>query len=163
MGDAIEVEAVSHVFKREVAEQGRLYIGAAKANMGHSAAIQWAHEHHQGHASLWRAHASANIGFKDINLKIKTDAWGVVIVIKAMEWPRASGAILRIRRIGVNSSGCGGANSHSIIESNQDHVPPAKKLVFKSLSLARGTFLIPLVGSKPEITGAAGQSSRCCN
>lgn len=150
VGDPIEVEGVSRVFKRNVADQGPLYIGSVKTNMGHSGATSGLTSIIKATLALENARIPATIGVKKINPKIQTDAWGVEIVTKAMDWPRARGLAPRIRRIGVNSFGYGGANSHAILESNQNHVFPADRLISESLSLARGTFLIPLSGSKPE-------------
>ncbi|KAL8901562.1 MAG: hypothetical protein Q9207_005141 [Kuettlingeria erythrocarpa] len=150
VGDPIEVEGVSRVFKRNVVDQGPLYIGSVKTNMGHSEATSGLTSIIKATLALENARIPATIGVKNINPKIKTDAWGVEIVTRAMDWPRARGLTPRIRRIGVNSFGYGGANSHAILDSNQDHVFPADKLISESLSLARGTFLIPLSGSKPE-------------
>lgn len=111
VGDPIEVEGVSRVFKRTNSEQGPVLIGSVKTNMGHSEATSGLTSIIKATLSLENARIPATIGVKNINPKIKVDEWGVKIVTKAIEWPGSKGLVPRTRRIGVNSFGYGGANS----------------------------------------------------
>ncbi|KAL8833881.1 MAG: hypothetical protein Q9170_004028 [Blastenia crenularia] len=150
VGDPIEVEAVSRVFKRADGVSSPLLIGSVKTNLGHSEATSGLTSIIKATLCLEKARIPATIGVKNINPKIKVDEWGVKIVTKAIDWPGSSDVMPRTRRIGVNSFGYGGANSHAILESSQNHVSSTD--VERSLehSLARNTFLIPLSASKPE-------------
>ena len=111
VGDPIEVEGVSRVFKRTNPGQGPVLIGSVKTNLGHSEATSGLTSIIKATLSLENARIPATIGIKNINPKIKVDEWGVKIVTKAIDWPNSDGLIPRTRRIGVNSFGYGGANS----------------------------------------------------
>lgn len=111
VGDPIEVEGVSRVFKRTNPGQGPVLIGSVKTNLGHSEATSGLTSIIKATLSLEKARIPATIGIKNINPKIKVDEWGVKIVTKAIDWPNSDGLIPRTRRIGVNSFGYGGANS----------------------------------------------------
>ena len=106
VGDPIEVEGVSRVFKRTNPGQGPVLIGSVKTNLGHSEATSGLTSIIKATLSLEKARIPATIGVKNINPKIKVDEWGVKIVTKAVDWPNSG-----TRRIGVNSFGYGGANS----------------------------------------------------
>ena len=111
VGDPIEVEGVSRVFKRTKPGQGPVLIGSVKTNLGHSEATSGLTSIIKATLSLEKARIPATIGVKNINPKIKIDEWGVKIVTKAIDWPNSDGLVPRTRRIGVNSFGYGGANS----------------------------------------------------
>ncbi|KAL9598452.1 MAG: hypothetical protein Q9219_004488 [cf. Caloplaca sp. 3 TL-2023] len=148
VGDPIEVEAVSRVFKRKDATQAPLLIGSVKTNMGHSEATSGLTSIIKAVLCLENARIPATIGVKTINPQIKVDEWGVKIVTQAMEWPGFKDVTGRARRIGVNSFGYGGANSHVILESTEDY-SSVMHTDSTDLSHARSTFLIPLSASKP--------------
>ncbi|KAI4176186.1 MAG: hypothetical protein LQ343_001230 [Gyalolechia ehrenbergii] len=150
VGDPIEVEAVSRVFKRGAGARGSLLIGAVKTNMGHSEATSGITSIIKATLCLENARIPATIGVKNINPKIKIGEWGVKIVTKAIDWPGSNDMEPRTRRIGVNSFGYGGANSHAILESTQNYVPSVNEVESVELSHARNAFLIPLSASKPE-------------
>lgn len=114
VGDPIEVEAVSRVFKRGAGARGSLLIGAVKTNMGHSEATSGITSIIKATLCLENARIPATIGVKNINPKIKIGEWGVKIVTKAIDWPGSNDMEPRTRRIGVNSFGYGGANSQYV-------------------------------------------------
>ena len=66
------------------------------------------------------------------------------------DWPLNSGNTRNIRRIGINSFGYGGANSHAILDAATNHVPLSKGASSEELSASRSTFLIPLSASTPS-------------
>ena len=118
--------------------------------MGHSEATSGLTSIIKATLALEKGTIPATIGLKSVNPKIKIDEWGVKIVTKATEWPGAQNLIPRTRRIGVNSFGYGGANSHAILESTQEYLHSIDEDTSKELSLARNTFLIPLSASNPS-------------
>ncbi|KAI1453383.1 putative polyketide synthase [Annulohypoxylon moriforme] len=113
VGDPIEVEALSRVFKKNE-RSNPLLLGAVKTNLGHSEAASGLTSLIKATLMLERGQIPATIGLKQLNPKLKIDDWGVEIVTSTIPLPaNGQGA----RRVSVNSFGYGGANAHSILES----------------------------------------------
>ncbi|KAI1444204.1 putative polyketide synthase [Annulohypoxylon stygium] len=122
VGDPIEVEALSRVFKK--AERNNpLLLGAVKTNLGHSEAASGLTSIIKATLMLERGQIPATIGLKQLNPKLKIDDWGVQIVTSTTPLPADD---QNTRRVSVNSFGYGGANAHSILES----APRASNKVF---------------------------------
>jgi acyl transferase domain-containing protein len=147
VGDPIEVEALSRVFKRDIAAEGPLLIGSVKTNLGHSGAASGLSSIIKATLALEKGCIPATIGVKNLNPKIKVDEWGVQIVQEATEWPSPTCVGPPIRRISVNSFGYGGANSHAILDSSQTHAPSMENTTSEELLHARNKFLVPLSAS----------------
>lgn len=150
VGDPIEVEAVSRVFKKRLAGNP-LLIGSVKTNMGHSEAASGFSSMIKVALALEKSTIPPTIGVKNINPKIKTDEWGVKIVTEQTKWPTSNPAFLgnQTLRAGVNSFGYGGANSHVILESAKSFMPPQSGLSSEELSTSRSTFILPISGNSP--------------
>lgn len=133
VGDPIEVEAISRVFKRNI-DKGPVLIGSAsfcpyfvgnssisrtvliiqqvKTNLGHSEAASGLSSIIKATLALENDKIPATIGVKNINPKIHTEEWGVKIVTSLTGWPKsANGEVPSTKRISINSFGYGGANS----------------------------------------------------
>ncbi|KAI0469310.1 reducing type I polyketide synthase 10 [Xylaria cf. heliscus] len=112
VGDAIEVESLSRVFQRSPLQQP-LIISAVKSNVGHSEAASGISSIIKTTMALERGLIPPTYGIKDINPKLKIKERNIVIPTHLTNWP---GDPSRIRRVGINSFGYGGANAHVILE-----------------------------------------------
>lgn len=89
------------------------------------------------------------VGVKNINPKIKLDEWNIKIVTEPTAWPSNSphNSNGQVRRVGVNSFGYGGANSHVIIDAAHMHVSPEYMIRSSEemvTALARNTMILPI-------------------
>ncbi|CAG8973482.1 hypothetical protein HYALB_00011077 [Hymenoscyphus albidus] len=151
VGDPIEVEAVSRVFKKRLAGNP-LLIGSVKTNMGHSEAASGFSSMFKVALALEKSTIPPTIGVKNVNPKIKTQEWGVKIVTGQTEWPSENPEFSLsnpTRRAGINSFGYGGANSHVILESAQNFMPAKSGPSSERLSQLRPTFILPISANTP--------------
>lgn len=111
MGDPIEVEAVSRVFKR--ADAPPLLIGSVKTNLGHSEAASGISSIIKVVLALEKKQIPPTIGVTKLNPKLKLEDWNIQIVTETTPWPLPEGPqkMEGLRRAGVNSFGYGGANA----------------------------------------------------
>ena len=116
VGDPIEVEALSRVFKHK---SGRpTLIGSVKTNLGHSEAVSGISSIIKVTLALEHGVIPPTIGIKEINPELKVKERNVEVVTKCTEWPAGN-----LQRASVNSFGYGGANAHAILESAVSHTP----------------------------------------
>ncbi|KAI1078223.1 hypothetical protein F5B20DRAFT_548487 [Whalleya microplaca] len=152
VGDPIEVEAVSRVFKKP--KGSPLMIGSVKTNLGHSEAASGISSIIKVTLALEKGVIPPTIGVKNINPKIKTDEWNVQIVTEGTAWPEnglqhPSGR--PFRRAGINSFGYGGANAHAILEAADMHVPAGYRQSSEvPIFSSRPTVLLPFSASNPK-------------
>ncbi|KAJ5589352.1 hypothetical protein N7537_012030 [Penicillium hordei] len=148
VGDPIELEAVSRVFKRRPV-QAPLHVGSVKTNLGHSEAASGFSSIFKVAMALEKGVIPPTIGVKEINPKIKVQEWGIKIVTESTKWPAKNDLSTEkpTRRAGVNSFGYGGANSHAILESVDNFVPLRKGLSSEALSNMKSTFILPVSAS----------------
>ncbi|PWY76505.1 polyketide synthase [Aspergillus sclerotioniger CBS 115572] len=155
VGDPIEVEAVSIAFRRPEGS-APILIGSVKSNLGHSEAASGISSVIKGTLALEHAFIPPTIGVQRLSPKIKSSKWNVQVVTKGREWPGAEST--NVRRMGVNSFGYGGANSHIILEgasSLLQGLPFPKQQARPSQK--RTTFLFPLSASTPAALAARCQ------
>ena len=100
VGDAIEVEALSHVFQRN--SQHPLLIGSVKSNVGHSEAASGISSVLKATMALERGQIPPTHGLKNINPKLKVDERHFSIPTELMAWPDSPN---RVRRIGKHQIG----------------------------------------------------------
>lgn len=162
VGDPIELEAVSRVFKKRLV-QSPLHVGSVKTNLGHSEAASGFSSIFKVVMALENGLIPPTIGVRDINPKIKADEWGVKIVTEATEWPTKSITLgTPTRRAGVNSFGYGGANSHVVLEAVDTFVsrPESDRPSSQTLSRMRSAFLLPVSANSPaSLEGQLGNLS----
>ncbi|KAI2615012.1 putative polyketide synthase [Hypoxylon sp. NC1633] len=113
VGDPIEVEALSRVFRKEERNHP-LLLGSVKTNLGHSEAASGLTSIVKAILMLENAQIPATIGIRQLNPKLKIVEWGVQIPTSTVPLPAHN---QETRRISVNSFGYGGANAHVILES----------------------------------------------
>lgn len=116
VGDPIEVEALSRVFRHKSGKPA--LIGSIKTNLGHSEAVSGISSIIKAVLALEHGVIPPTIGIKELNPALKLSERNVKVVTKCTPWPAPD-----LRRVSVNSFGYGGANSHAIIESAAAHVP----------------------------------------
>ncbi|KAI2643562.1 reducing type I polyketide synthase 10 [Xylaria nigripes] len=111
VGDAIEVDALARVFQR----QGKkpLMIGAVKSNIGHSEAASGISSIIKTTLAMERGQIPGTYGLKNINPKLKVEERNFSIPTELTSWPDSP---FRLRRVGINSFGYGGANAHVVLE-----------------------------------------------
>ncbi|PKX88903.1 type I polyketide synthase [Aspergillus novofumigatus IBT 16806] len=157
VGDPIELEAVSRVFKKRPV-QAPLHVGSVKTNLGHSEAASGFSSIFKVAMALEKGVIPPTIGVKKINPKIKAQEWGVKIVTESTKWPAENLSLEKpTRRAGVNSFGYGGANSHAILEAVDNFIPPPKGLSSETLSKMKSTFILPV--SANSVASLEGQLS----
>ncbi|MFI4954338.1 MAG: beta-ketoacyl synthase N-terminal-like domain-containing protein, partial [Gammaproteobacteria bacterium] len=110
LGDPIEVNAISHVFKDRTTP---LTIGTVKTNIGHLEAAAGIAGIIKTILSLQHEKIPPHLHFKTLNPAIHLEEIPVQIPLQALEWKKQSD---RIRRAGVSSFGFSGTNAHVILE-----------------------------------------------
>ena len=154
VGDPIELEAVSRVFRRDgLSTQQPLLVGSVKTNLGHSEAASGITSIIKATLALENASIPATIGIKTINPKINQEKLGVQIVTEQTDFPKSSARTHHgnfTKRVGINSFGYGGANSHAIIDAAEGYVPIASDDSSEALAHAGSKFLIPLSASSVD-------------
>ncbi|PLB47412.1 putative polyketide synthase [Aspergillus steynii IBT 23096] len=113
VGDPMEIEALSRVFRRADRVEPIL-VGGVKPNLGHGEASSGLTSVIKTVLALEHGEIPATIGLSQMNPKIRPGDWGVQVVTQASPFPtlRAGSP----RRISINSFGYGGANAHGIFE-----------------------------------------------
>ncbi|KAI2686207.1 hypothetical protein CBS147317_2346 [Penicillium roqueforti] len=137
VGDAIEVEALSRVFQRT--PNNPLMIGSVKSNVGHSEAASGISSVIKSTLALERGQIPPTHGLKNINPKLKVEDRNIKIPTELTNWPNHSS---RVRRVGINSFGYGGANCHVILEQPTKTLSSSRQL--RQLPITRSTVILPL-------------------
>ncbi|KAF7558287.1 hypothetical protein G7Z17_g66 [Cylindrodendrum hubeiense] len=118
VGDPIEVEALSRIFRKSE-RKDPILLGSVKTNLGHSEAASGLTSIIKATLALEKGQIPATIGLVELNPEIKIAEWGVQIVTRNIPFPTQDE---QVRRISVNSFGYGGANAHIIIDAADSHV-----------------------------------------
>jgi len=136
LGDAIEVRALSQVFKEGRSQLNPLYIASVKTNIGHT-------ETASGMASLLKVVLSMqhqklppHLHLQTLNPEIDLDDIPAKIPTELTPWPEHSGPQLA----GINSFGMSGTNAHAVLEA-----APTSTLQ----SAKRSSYLLPLSAKTP--------------
>ncbi|KAM9965235.1 hypothetical protein ACTFIW_005045 [Dictyostelium discoideum] len=110
VGDPIEIEAISRIFKDNHTPDAPLYIGSVKSNIGHL-------ESGAGIASLIKVALSLknrslvpNIHFEKPNPLIKFEDWNIRVVTDEIKFPTN-----KLINMGINCFGLSGSNCHMIL------------------------------------------------
>lgn len=112
-GDPIEAAAIGETLGRlrPDGEEGKLYVGSVKTNIGHLEGASGLAGIIKAVMSLEKGVVAPNIWFEKGNPKIKFDDWRIRVPVEASPWPVAG-----LRRASVNSFGYGGTNGHIILD-----------------------------------------------
>ncbi|KAN0037381.1 hypothetical protein ACTFIV_002726 [Dictyostelium citrinum] len=140
VGDPIEIEAISKIFKDNHTPDAPLYIGSVKSNIGHL-------ESAAGIASLIKVALSLknrtlvpNIHFEKPNPLIKFDDWNIRVVTNEIKFPSD-----KLITMGINCFGLSGSNCHMILsEAPINHeVEQTITNINSSLNNDKKEYLIP--------------------
>ncbi|WP_026906947.1 hybrid non-ribosomal peptide synthetase/type I polyketide synthase [Paucisalibacillus globulus] len=107
LGDLIEVQAISEVFKNK---KDKLLIGSVKSNLGHLEAASGMASLIKVIMAMEKKKIPASIQFHNPNPNINWDK--TQVVHQLMEWPQNG----KVRRAGISSFGFSGSLAHAILE-----------------------------------------------
>ncbi|MFI4955249.1 MAG: beta-ketoacyl synthase N-terminal-like domain-containing protein, partial [Gammaproteobacteria bacterium] len=114
LGDPIEVNALSHVFKDR---KEPLIIGTVKTNIGHLEAAAGIAGIIKTILALQHETIPRHLHFKEINPSIHLEDIPAEIPLQPIQWVKQEG---KIRRAGVSSFGFSGTNAHVILEETPE-------------------------------------------
>ncbi|HEY9405349.1 MAG TPA: beta-ketoacyl synthase N-terminal-like domain-containing protein [Pyrinomonadaceae bacterium] len=113
LGDPIEVEGLTHAFRKSTQRMGYCGLGSVKSNIGHADTAA-------GLAGLMKivlgmrhGQLAPSLHFQLPNPKLRLEESPFYVVSQLKEWPRGEH---HPRRAGISSFGVGGTNAHAIIE-----------------------------------------------
>ena len=119
LGDPIEIQALTHAFRRSTAESGYCAIGSLKTNVGHLDAAAGVAGLIKTVLALKHEEIPASLHFKSPNPAIEFEKTPFFVNDRLRAWqPRANQRIAA-----VSSFGIGGTNAHLIV--GQASAPPA--------------------------------------
>ena len=112
-GDPIEASAIGATLGqcRPGGEDGKLYVGSIKTNIGHLEGTSGLAGLIKAVLSMERGIILPNIWFEKGNPAIDFDGWRIRVPTEPVPWP-----VTGLRRVSVNSFGYGGTNSHTIVD-----------------------------------------------
>ena len=113
VGDPIEVEATSRVYRRDTAQKQYCPLGAVKANIGHTKAAAGVLGVIKTCMALERGIIPPNIHFERPNPRLDLPATPFYIPTKSARWSDNG----HPRRAGVSAFGFGGNNAHVVLEA----------------------------------------------
>lgn len=112
-GDPVEASAIGATLgqHRPEGEDGKLYVGSVKTNIGHLEGASGLAGLIKAVLSIERGIILPNIWFEKGNPAIDFDGWRIRVPTEPVPWP-----VPGLRRVSVNSFGYGGTNSHMIVD-----------------------------------------------
>lgn len=113
-GDPIEASAIGATLGRcrpREDEDGKLYVGSIKTNIGHLEGASGLAGLIKAVLSLEKGIILPNLWFENGNPAIDFEGWRIRIPTESVPWPLDG-----LRRASINSFGYGGTNSHIIID-----------------------------------------------
>jgi acyl transferase domain-containing protein len=124
VGDPIETGAIGATMgpHRTPGEDGNLYIGSVKPNIGHLEAASGLAGLIKTVLSLEKGVIAPNILYENPNARIDFQGWRIKVPTSVVPWP-----VQGLRRASVNSFGYGGTNAHVILDDAL-HYLQARKL-----------------------------------
>lgn len=124
IGDPIEVESLSRVFRKYTNKKGFCKLGAVKTNIGHLASAAGVASVIKVLLMMKHKQIPANLNMLERNPMIQFDSSPFIISDKLSDWePLWKNEFLRA---GVNAFGFGGVNTSVIIESFQEPIVSQK-------------------------------------
>ncbi len=113
LGDPIEVEALTRVFREGTADIGFCALGAVKTNVGHVDIASGVTGLIKAALSLKHKQLTPTLHFRKPNPKLRLESSPFYVNTELREWERPDG---NPRRAGVSAFGLGGTNCHVILE-----------------------------------------------
>ncbi len=132
LGDPIEVEALTRVFREQTPRTGFCALGTIKSNFGHLDAAAGATGLIKAVLSLHHQVIPPSLHFESPNPRLQLQDSPFFVPTKAMPWSSDSGP----RRAGISSFGIGGTNAHVVLEEaprqHFDEASPSEQLLLLS-------------------------------
>jgi amino acid adenylation domain-containing protein len=116
LGDPIEIEALTRVFREETGKKGFCAIGSVKTNVGHLDSVAGICSFIKTVLALKHKQIPPALNFEKPNPKIHFKDTPFFVNTQLRNWKRA-GSLLTA---GVNSFGVGGTNVHVVLQEHQD-------------------------------------------
>ncbi len=113
LGDPIELEALSTVFKEQTDRKNYCALGSVKSNIGHTSAAAGVASMHKALLSLKHQKLVPTLNFKKPNSHFNFDESPFYVNTELKRW-ESEGE--KPRRVGVSSFGFSGTNAHVVIE-----------------------------------------------
>lgn len=111
LGDPIELEAINRVYGRHADQDAPLYVGSAKANLGHLESASGIAGLIKVVLSLKHRRIPRQLHFRTPNPHVDWSSTRVRIPVEPTEWPEGKHCA------GISSFGFSGTNVHAIVES----------------------------------------------
>ncbi len=122
LGDPIEVEALTRVFRAATARRRFCALGSVKTNIGHLDAAAGVTGLIKAALVLHHREIPPSLHFEEPNPRIDFAAGPFYVATELAKWREGDG---RPRRAGVSSFGIGGTNAHAVLE---EAPAPAERL-----------------------------------
>ncbi|HEX8118182.1 MAG TPA: type I polyketide synthase, partial [Pyrinomonadaceae bacterium] len=149
LGDPIEVESLSAVYRQANGDAQTCLLGSVKTNVGHMEAAAGIAAFIKVVLSLEHEQIPPHLHFQKLNPHIELEGTRLEVATRGRAWPRGETA----RYAGVSSFGFGGANAHVILEEG-----PADAAAQQPPDTAHDTtYLLPLSARSPEALPALAQ------
>jgi len=137
LGDPIEMQALTEIFKTADEAAPPVYVSSVKANVGHMETVSGVAGLIKVVLMMQHDQIAPQTHFETLNPHITLDGTRLVIPTEHISWPRGN----RPRLAGVSSFGFGGTNTHLIVQSAADEPaavnesrPPGRPLNLLKLS-----------------------------
>lgn len=112
LGDPIEINALTQVFRASTQDIGFCNLGSLKANIGHLDAAAGVAGLIKAVLALKHRRLPPLVNFRSPNPQLDLDSSPFTVKTRAADWPDDGGP----RRAGVSSFGIGGTNAHVVLE-----------------------------------------------
>jgi len=113
LGDPIEVEGLTHAFRKSTQRTGYCGLGSVKSNIGHVDTAAGLAGLMKVVLGMRHGQLAPSLHFQLPNPKLRLEESPFYVVGQLKEWPRGEN---HPRRAGISSFGVGGTNAHAIIE-----------------------------------------------
>ncbi len=138
LGDPIELEALSTVFKEHGGRKNACALGAIKTNLGHISGAAGVAGVHKVLLSLRNKALAPNVNFRQENALFDFSASPFYLSRTRHDWPSVAG---RKRRAAVSAFGFSGTNAHVVIE---EYVPALRSQGATAPMDASPSCIVPL-------------------
>ena len=159
VGDVVEVNAISRVFRDAGAASGSVTIGSVKSMIGHTKCAAGLAGLINASLALHQKIKPPTIGVETVNPRADLLDGPFRVNTRAIPWVHARGD--QPRRAGVSAFGFGGTNFHMILEEHEDDEPamPAREWPAE-LFAWRSSDREALIGNLDQLVKALGSGAR---
>ncbi|WP_425395471.1 SDR family NAD(P)-dependent oxidoreductase [Aeoliella sp.] len=113
LGDPIEMQALSEIFKNQGNSDRPVHVTSVKANIGHTETVSGAAGLIKTVLLMQHERIAPQLYLESINPHISLDGSRIVVPTEHTPWPETMGR----RLAGISSFGFGGTNTHIVIEA----------------------------------------------